>query len=86
MARDHNTNVKITVAGNKDKVAIAKALILELTTYYHTTVTHPGHIHVEMDVPSALYNYIIGARGSEIKHIQGNFKVERLKEYKKLFM
>jgi hypothetical protein len=38
-------------------------------------VTHPGQEHIEMDVPSALYNYIIGSRGSEIKHIQGNFKV-----------
>jgi hypothetical protein len=81
VARDHNMNVKITVAGNKDKVVIAKALILELTTYYHTTVTHPGHIHVEMDVPSALFNYIIGARGSEIKHIQGNFKVIQWLDY-----
>ena len=38
-------------------------------------MTHPGQIHVEMDVPAALYNYVIGARGSEIKHIQNNFKV-----------
>ena len=38
-------------------------------------MTHPGQIHAEMDVPSALYNYIIGAKGSEIKHIQANFKV-----------
>ena len=63
------------MAGNKEKVQQAKDLIIELTKYYHTSVTHPGQIHVEMDVPSALYNYIIGARGSEIKHIQANFKV-----------
>ena len=75
VARDHSQLVKINVAGNKEKVQQAKDLIVELTKYYHTSVTHPGQIHVEMDVPSALYNYIIGARGSEIKHIQANFKV-----------
>jgi KH domain len=68
-------NVKIIVAGTKDKVQIAKDIILELTKFYHTSVTHPGHTHVEMDVPPALYSFIIGARGSEIKHIQANFKV-----------
>ena len=75
VARDHNLPVKITVAGSKEKVQQAKDLIVELTKYYHTSVTHPGQIHAEMDVPSILYNYIIGARGSEIKHIQANFKV-----------
>ena len=43
--------------------------------FFHTSVTHPGQIHAEMDVPAPLYSYIIGARGSEIKHIQNNFKV-----------
>ena len=75
MARDHNLPVKITVAGNKEKVQQAKDLIVELTKHYYTSVTHPGQTFIEMDVPSSLYNYIIGARGSEIKHIQANFKV-----------
>lgn len=75
VARDHNMYVKISVAGNKEKVQQAKDIIGDLMKYYHTAVTHPGHVHAEMDVPAVLYNYIIGARGSEIKHIQANFKV-----------
>lgn len=67
--------VKIGLAGHRDKVTVARNLILDLTKYYHTPVTHPDTVHVEMDVPSQYYNYIIGSKGSEIKHIQANFKV-----------
>jgi malonyl CoA-acyl carrier protein transacylase len=58
-----------------DKVQEAKNIITELTKFYHTSVTHPGQIHAEIFVPQTMYNYIIGARGSEIKQIQNNFKV-----------
>ena len=75
VARDHALPVKVTLAGSKDKVAQAKAIVTELTQYYRSSVTHPTAVHLEMDIPSNYYNYIIGARGSEIKHIQGNFKV-----------
>ena len=67
---------RLTVAGSKDKVQATKDTIKDLMKYYHTPITHPGQIHCEMDVPSHLYNHIIGARGSEIKHIQANFKVQ----------
>lgn len=69
------SKVKIILAGSKDKVALARSLILDLTKYFHTPVTHPGICHVELDVPSHYYNYIIGSKGSEIKHIQANYKV-----------
>jgi hypothetical protein len=69
------SKVKISLAGSRDKVVLARSLILDLTKYYHTPVTHPGVCHVEMDVPANYYSYIIGAKGSEIKHIQANFKV-----------
>jgi rRNA processing protein Krr1/Pno1 len=69
------THKRINIAGPKDKVAIAKDLVKELMTFYHTSVTHPGFVHEEMNVDPTLYNHIIGARGSEIKHIQNNFKV-----------
>jgi hypothetical protein len=59
----------------KDNVIRAKALIKELIQYYHTEITHPGIVHEELDIPTSYYNYIIGAKGSEIKHIQANFKV-----------
>lgn len=73
--KDEGKPRRIFIAGPKDKVGMAKELIKELTKYFHTSVTHPGLVHVEMDVPTHLYNYIIGSRGSEVKHIQGNFKV-----------
>ena len=69
------SKVKIVLAGPKDKVALARSLILDLTKYFHTPVTHPGLVHIELDIPANYYNYIIGAKGSEIKHIQANYKV-----------
>lgn len=75
VSRDQETKVKISLTGPGMKCSEAKKLIKELTQYYHTAVTHPGYVHEELDVPSPLYNLIIGAKGSEIKHIQSNFKV-----------
>jgi rRNA processing protein Krr1/Pno1 len=69
------SKVKIVLAGSKDKVAIARGLILDLTKYFHTPVTHPGVVHAELEIPSNYFNYIIGSKGSEIKHIQANYKV-----------
>lgn len=67
--------VKIGLAGPKEKVALCRNLVKELTKYYHTAVTHPGLIHEEMEIDSKYYNFIIGAKGSEIKHIQNSYKV-----------
>lgn len=75
VSRDQPSNVKITLAGPKGKIQEAKKLIKEITRVYYTPVTHPGYVHEEIDVPAPLYNCIIGARGSEIRHIEGNFKV-----------
>lgn len=69
------SKVKIVLAGAKDKVAVARSLILDLCKYYYTPVTHPGLTHVEMDIEPRYYNYVIGSKGSEIKHIQANYKV-----------
>eukprot|EP01034_Spumella_vulgaris_P021939 gene21940-28019_t len=69
------TKIKINLAGPREKVTEARNLIKEITKYYHTSVTHPGVVHTEMDIPAHYYNYIIGSKGSEIKHIQANFKV-----------
>lgn len=68
-------SVIILLAGSPSKISEAKKLINELMQYYHTSVTHPGFVHNEMNVPSPLYNLIIGKGGSEIRHIQNNFKV-----------
>jgi hypothetical protein len=67
--------VRITVAGNKDLVAQAKKVIREITERYYSPVTHPDFTDVELDIPESSYSYIIGPKGSEIRHIQSNFKV-----------
>ena len=66
---------KLTIAGKKDDVNTCKAAIKEISQYYHHELTHPGAIHSEVDVPPSMYNLVIGSKGSEIKHIQANFKV-----------
>ena len=75
-ASGNASTIKITVAGPKEKVVQAKAVVKEITQYYHSEITHPGFIHEELeDVPASAYNIIIGPKGSEIRHIEGNFKV-----------
>lgn len=69
------SKVKIGLAGSRDKLTIARNLILELIKYQHTTITHPNIIHIEMEIAPHYYNFIIGSKGSEIKHIQANYKV-----------
>jgi rRNA processing protein Krr1/Pno1 len=68
--------VKIGLAGPKDKVSECRALIKELTKSYVTPVTHPNQTSLDMDIPKNYYNYIIGSKGSEIKHIQNSYKVQ----------
>jgi polyribonucleotide nucleotidyltransferase len=76
VARDDTTNVKIAIAGPAEKVQEAKATIKEIAHYFYSGVTHPGVVHSELeDVPLSSYNLIIGPKGSEIRHIQNNFKV-----------
>ena len=70
------TRVKITIAGARDKVAQAKEVIREITEVYYSALTHPGYTHAELEVPERLYNIIIGPKGSEIRHIENNFKVD----------
>jgi hypothetical protein len=70
--------VKVDLAGNKGKIADLKKIVKELVKYYHTEVTHPGMVHEEIsheEVNPSWYNLIIGKGGSEIRHVQNNFKV-----------
>lgn len=69
------SKVKIGLAGPREQVTECRFIIKELLKYYHTSVTHPGVVHTELDIPSSYYNFIIGSKGSEIKHIQGNYSV-----------
>jgi len=67
--------VKIGLAGPKEKVSLARILIKDLTKYYHTPITHPNLTHCELEIANNYFNFIIGAKGSEIKHIQNSYKV-----------
>lgn len=69
------TKIRITVAGMKEQVAQAKNVIKEITQLFYSSVTHPDTTHTELDVAPETYSLIIGPKGSEIRHIQSNFKV-----------
>jgi rRNA processing protein Krr1/Pno1 len=74
---DPNATTKITIGGFKENVLSAKLNIKEIGLYHHCDITHPGIIHNEMNnVPHQYYNVIIGSKGSQIKHIRNNFKVD----------
>lgn len=66
---------KVTLAGSADSVQKAKEALQEILTVYHSPITHPDQVHEEIDVEPWQLNWIIGKRGSEIKHIQHNYKV-----------
>eukprot|EP00933_Yihiella_yeosuensis_P026610 TRINITY_DN2066_c0_g1_i6.p1 TRINITY_DN2066_c0_g1~~TRINITY_DN2066_c0_g1_i6.p1 ORF type:complete len:354 (-),score=109.59 TRINITY_DN2066_c0_g1_i6:121-1062(-) len=67
---------KVTIAGAKDKVNTCKEVIESICTYSHHEITHPGVTHEEMEVPAWAYSFLIGKAGSELRHIQNNYKVK----------
>lgn len=69
------TKIRIAVAGMKEPVAQAKNVIKEITQLFYSAITHPDTTHTELDVAPETYSLIIGPKGSEIRHIQSNFKV-----------
>jgi hypothetical protein len=44
--------------------------------YGHHELTHPGLAHKEMEIEEWRYRYLIGTKGSEMRHIQNNYKVK----------
>eukprot|EP00913_Durusdinium_trenchii_P018744 g17614.t1 len=44
--------------------------------YGHHEVTHPDQTHEEMEVEEWAYKFLIGKAGSELRHIQNNYKVK----------
>lgn len=70
-----DNTVKVVVAGAKDDVATAKQCIVDILTVRHSSITHPNMVHVAIAVPPEKYKFIIGSKGSEIRHIENNFKV-----------
>lgn len=67
--------VRVGIAGTKEGIAVAKQIITQITEMYYHPVTHPGFSHLLVDVPEKYYNFVIGTKGSEIRHIQNNFRV-----------
>lgn len=71
-----NKKYKVTIAGKVENVEKAKDVINDIIMYYHHEITHPGEIHEEFTVPTWSLSFIIGKGGSEMRHIQNNFKVK----------
>jgi len=66
---------KVTLAGTKTAVALGKDIIRSIALYGHHEITHPGQVHQEMEIEEWRYRYLIGSKGSEMRHIQNNYKV-----------
>jgi len=67
---------KVTLAGSKAGVQLGKEILTSIAMYGHHSLTHPGIEHKEMEIESWRYAFIIGSKGSEMKHIQNNYKVK----------
>ena len=71
-----NKTYKVMLAGSTKQVDLAKQIINDICMYYHHEITHPGFVHEELEVENWALRYIIGSKGSEMKHIQHNWKVK----------
>jgi len=67
---------KVTLAGKKENVEAAQKAINNIAMYGYDEITHPGWGHEELEVPQWAYSFLIGKAGSELRHIQNNYKVK----------
>jgi len=67
---------KVTLAGKNENVEACKSAINNIAMYGYDEITHPGFGHEELDVPQWAYSFLIGKAGSELRHIQNNYKVK----------
>lgn len=65
----------VTVAGKAENVEMAKNILNDIVMYYHHEVTHPGWVHEDIEVEQWKYKCITGEAGSELQHIEQNYKV-----------
>jgi len=70
-----NKKFKVTLAGKNADVDRAKEVINNIIMYYHDPITHPDQVHEEMDIQQWHLSFVIGSKGSELRHIQNNYKV-----------
>merc|ERR1739849_33250 len=57
-------------------VELGKEIINSIVDYGHHEITHPGFVHTEVEVEEWKYKYLIGTKGSEMRHIQNSFHVK----------
>jgi len=70
-------SVRVGIAGDSPaNVKQAKQVLKDICAYHYHSITHPGCVHQEIYVPQEFFHCVIGTRGSEIKHIRGNYKVD----------
>merc|ERR1712194_986474 len=65
----------ISIAGSTEAVDRAKEVLNDIVYYGHHPITHEGVVHEELEIGEWQYAYIIGPKGSEMRHIQNSFKV-----------
>ena len=66
----------MTLAGSKASVALGKEIITSIAMYGHHELIHPGQDHKELEIEQWRYPFLIGSKGSELRHIQNNYKVK----------
>merc|ERR1719451_232466 len=67
---------RVTLAGSKASVALGKEIINSIALYGHHELTHPGQAHKELEIEQWRFPFLIGSKGSELRHIQNNYKVK----------
>merc|ERR1719213_1529632 len=67
---------RVTLAGSKASVTLGKEIINSIALYGHHELTHPGQAHKELEIEQWRYPFLIGSKGSELRHIQNNYKVK----------
>merc|ERR550525_1252 len=65
----------ITIAGSSENAEKAKEVINDIVYYKHHPITHEGFTHEELEIEEWLWKFLIGPKGSEMRHIQNSFKV-----------
>merc|ERR1712113_427328 len=65
----------LSIAGSTEKVEKAKEVINDIVYYTHHPITHEGVVHEELEIEEWTYRFLIGPKGSELRHIQNSFKV-----------
>jgi len=67
---------RIKLSGSKNGIKNAKAAIKFISQYRYTPLLNPRFTHCEVTVPEGKMSYIIGAKGSTRRHIEGNTKAK----------